>query len=158
MAVKVDFLDFIFKKRQKVKSDFFGTMTATKFKKGQNTSYFECRRYFKPTQKIIELVIECEKSGETEKQITFFKWIEDNYPEICKSVTPLIECLYEYLKSGKKIVDFPKELEVRQLFLPQCDSVPVEWDILFETRLDSQKHYFRLVMKGLEAVGIGMES
>ena len=153
----MNFLDFLFKKRQKIRNDFFGTMTATKFKKGQNTSYFECSRYFKPIKKIIELIIECDKLGITENQILFFEWIEDSYPEICKSVTPLIDCLYEDLKSGIKIVDFSKELEVTQLFLPQCDSVPVVWEILFETRLGTQKHLFRLVMKGLEARGIGME-
>ena len=66
-------LDFIFGKTIKLENEFFGTMLFQEDKKDSVKSYFECRRHFKPSDQIIEIGIDGEITGPTQKQIDFFR-------------------------------------------------------------------------------------
>jgi hypothetical protein len=48
------FLDFIFGRPTKLENEFFGTMLFLEDKKNSMKSYFECKRHFKPSDKIFE--------------------------------------------------------------------------------------------------------
>ena len=50
-------LDFIIRKSVKINDSFFGEMLFFEFKKNPEKNYFECRKYFKPDDKIIETKI-----------------------------------------------------------------------------------------------------
>lgn len=144
------FFDFISGRSKKVENEFFGTMTFFEFKKEPHKNYFECRRHFKPTDKIIEIGIDGDKAGVMDKQVGFFKSIEDNYSEICKTVAPLIERKSGNWKGESRILDFQKEFEAVYLSLPRCEIKPVVWEIVFESGHD-REHTFTLTMSDFEA-------
>jgi len=144
------FLDFLFKKSTRIEHEFFGIMLFQQNKKDPLKSYFECKRHFAPTGKIIEIGIDADVSGPTQKQVDFFKSIEDNYADIAKAVTPLIENELNNWKTGFKIGDFSNEFIAVYLQLPRCENSPVTWEIAFESNHDSN-HTFNLTMSGLEA-------
>ncbi len=150
-------LDFIFGKPIKLENDFFGTMLFIEIKKDQSRSYFECRRHFKPSNKIIEIGIDGSVSGPTQKQIDFFKSIEDNYAKFSTTIIPLIEAEFSKQKSGFKIKDFQKEFEPVYLSLPRCESKPFLWEISFESDNNNRNHNFTLTMTDFEAKEIVIE-
>lgn len=129
-------LDFIFGKQIKLKNEFFGTMLFLEDKNDSLKSYFECRRHFKPSNEIIEIGLEGEKIGPTQKQIDFFKSIENNYSRITKAISPLIEDEFGNWQEGFKIDNFRKEFEPVYLKLPRCEIKPVVWEISFESQHD----------------------
>lgn len=143
-------LDFIFRKPTKLENEFFGTMLFLEDKKDTLKSYFECRRQFIPSNKIIEIGIDGDVSGPTQKQIDFFKSIEDNYLIIAKAISPLIEDEFGNWKEGFKINDFQKEFEPVYLRLPKCENKPIVWEIAFESDHD-RNHTFTLTMSDFDA-------
>ena len=143
-------LDFIFGKPVKLEHEFFGTMLFLEFKKDPHKNYFECRRHFKPTGKIIEIGIDADATGPTQRQIDFFKSIEDSYSEVARAVMPLIEDDFGKWKEGFKIANFQKEFEAVYLRIPRCETDPVVWEISFESEHD-RNHVFSLTMSGFEA-------
>lgn len=149
-------LDFLFGKTQKIEHDFFGQMKFTGSKVPAQTDYFECRRHFKPAEKIIEIIIDGDISGPTQTQVDFFKSIEDNYPAITKAIAPLIEDEFGNWKDGFKIGDFNKEFKPAHLNLPRCDSKPIIWEIVFESEHD-RDHIFTLTMHDFEAKEIHID-
>ena len=143
-------LDFIFGKPTKLENEFFGTMLFIEDKKDTLKSYFECRRQFTPSNKIIEIGIDGDVSGPTQNQIDFFKSIEDNYSIITKAISPLIEAEFGNWKEGFKINDFQKEFEPVYLRLPRCVNKPITWEIGFESDHD-RNHTFTLTMSDFDA-------
>jgi len=144
------FLNFIFRKPTKIENEFFGTMLYLENKQETFKNYFECRRHFKPSDQIIEIGINGEVTGPTQKQIDFFKSIEDNYSTITKAISPLIEDEFGNWKEGFKINDFQKEFEPIYLQIPSCESEPTIWEIAFESYHD-RNHTFTLTMSNFEA-------
>lgn len=144
------FLNFIFGRPYKLQDEFFGTMTFFEFKKEPHKNYFECQRHFKPTGKTIEIGIDGDKTGITPPQIAFFKSIEDRYPEISRTVAPLIEKEIRKGEEGFNIQDFRKEFQAVYLSLPRCETAPVVWEIAFESTHDTD-HTFIISMSDFEA-------
>lgn len=147
------FLDFIFGKKHRIENEFFGTMLFFEFKKEPHKSYFECSRHFKPVGKTIEMAIDGDRSGAVEKQIAFFKRIEDNWDSICRAVAPAVEREFANYKEDFRITDFQKQFEAVYLVLPRCETVPVEWKICFETKL-VEADSFTATMSGFEVTHI----
>lgn len=143
-------LDFIFRKPTKLENEFFGTMLFLEDKKDALKSYYECRRHFIPSGKTIEIGIDGNVNGPTQKQIDFFKSIEDNYSIIAEAITPLIEDEFGNWKEGFKINDFLKEFEPVYLQLPRCENKPIVWEIAFESDHD-RNHTFTLTMSDVDA-------
>jgi hypothetical protein len=143
-------LDFIFGKPTKLENEFFGTMLFLEDKKDSLKSYFECRRHFNPSDQIIEIGIDGEATGPTQKQIDFFKSVEDNYSTITKAISPLIEDEFGNWKVGFKINDFQKEFEPVYLRFPRCENKPIVWEIAFESDHD-RNHIFTLTMSDFDA-------
>ena len=142
--------DFIFGKTIELENDFFGTMLFLENKKQPQNNYFECRRHFAPTDSIIEIGIDGDITGPTQLQIEFFKSIENNYSEISKAITPLIEDEFGNWQEGFRINNFKKEFEAVYLQLPRCESKPVIWEIAFESDHD-RNHTFTITMSDFEA-------
>ncbi|QQV01625.1 MULTISPECIES: hypothetical protein [Chryseobacterium] len=142
--------DFIFGKPTKIENEFFGTMLFLKDKKDKFKSYFECRRQFIPSNKIIEICINGNLNDSVQKQIDFFKSIEDNYSVITKVISPLIEDEFGNWKEDFKINDFQKEFEPVYLRLPRCENKPIVWEIAFESYHD-RNHTFTLTMSDFNA-------
>jgi hypothetical protein len=133
-----------------IENEFFGQMRFNENKQAQDKSYFACKRHFKPSDKIIEIGIDGNVSGPTEKQIAFFKQIEENYPEIAASIIPVIEDEFRNWKNDFKITDFKKEFAPVYLRLPSCETNPIIWEIAFESEHD-KNHTFTLIMNDYEA-------
>jgi hypothetical protein len=144
------FLDFIFRKQIKLENNFFGTMLFFEDKKNSLNNYFECRRHFNPTNKIIEIGINGNETGPTKNQIDFFKSIEVNYIAITKEIAPLIENEFQNWVEDFKIDNFQKEFEPIYLGIPLCNEKPIIWEIAFESRHDTN-HTFTLTMSDFEA-------
>lgn len=140
------FLNFIFGKRIKIEHEFFGTMLFRENKKDPRKSYFECKRHFQPTGKSIEVLVDGDAIGVTNRQIDFYQSIEASYPTICTAITPLIEQNTE----GIKIYDFRKEFTPVCLEIPQCETKPVTWVISFESDHDLD-HTFSITMSDFDA-------
>jgi hypothetical protein len=68
---------FLFGKTHKIDHPFFGPMIFIGDKKPDPSDYYECRRFFKPSNDMIEIGIDGDITGPTEIQIDFFKSIED---------------------------------------------------------------------------------
>ncbi len=66
-------------------------MIFSEFKKNPEKNYFECRRYFKPTDEIIEIGVEGNVTGPTELPKDFFRKIESDYDKVIASVKPMLE-------------------------------------------------------------------
>lgn len=147
------FFDLIFGKSIKIDNSFFGQMLFFGDKKDPGNSYFECRRHFKPSDKLIEIGIDGAEIGPTQIQIDFFKTIEDKYSEITESIKPLIEDEFGNWQEGFKIKDFNKEFEPVYLRLPRCETKPVIWEIAFESDHD-RNHTFTLTMNDFLATEI----
>lgn len=143
-------LDFIFGKPTKLENEFFGTMLFLEGKKDTLKSYFECRRQFIPSDQIIEIGIDGDISGPTQKQIDFFKSIEENYSIIAKAISPLMEGEFGNWKEGFKVNDFQKEFEPVYLRLPRCENKPIVWEIAFESDHD-RNHTFTITMSDFDA-------
>lgn len=144
------FFDFVFGKPQKIENDFFGTMLFLGDKKDTLKSYFECRRHFEPSDKIIEIGIDGDVIGPTQKQIDFFKSIETNYYTIKKSIVPIIEEEFWNWQEDFRIIDFQKEFIPVYLRLPRCEKKPIVWEIAFESYHD-RNHTFTITMSNFEA-------
>jgi len=142
--------DSIFGKTHKIDHDFFGKMIFVGSKVPGFSDYFECRRLFKPSNKFIEIGIDSDISGPTEKQINFYKSIEDNYSIITNAITPLIEEEVGNWKYFFTIFDFNNEFKPVYLRLPRCESKPIIWEIAFESDHEPN-HTFNITMKDFEA-------
>ena len=149
-------LDFIFGKTTKIENEFFGTMLFVEDKKDPLISYFECRRHFSPSDKIIEIGIDGDAAGLTQKKFDFFECISDNYSQITKSITPLIEDEFRNWQEEFKIIDFRKEFEPVYLRIPRCETKPIVWEIAFESDHD-RNHTFSLTMADFEATEIQID-
>jgi hypothetical protein len=136
-------LDFLFGKTKSIEDDFFGKMIFIE-------PHFECRRNFYPTDSIIEIGIDGVESGPTIRQKDFFKNIEEKYPDIVKSISPLIEDEFRNWKEEFQIKDFKKEFKPVYLYIPTCESSPVIWEIAFESEHDLN-HHFTITMNDFDA-------
>ncbi|MEQ3662314.1 MAG: hypothetical protein ABNG98_07835 [Flavobacterium sp.] len=145
--------DLIFGKTIKIDDQFFGKMILSEFKKNPEKNYFECRRYFKPTDSIIEIGIEGNKTGPTELQKDFFKNIESEYEQIISSVKPMIEREFQNWNKDFKIIDFSKEFKAVYLYLPRCENEHKAWEIAFESEHDLN-HTFTITMSNLKPTEI----
>lgn len=140
----------LFGKTEIIEHDFFGKMIFNGGKVAGPTDYFECSREFSPIGKVIEIGIDADKSGPTEKQISFFKTIETNYSAIKQSITPLLEDEFINFIDYFHIVDFEQEFVPVYLKLPRCETQSIVWEISFESTHD-ENHLFTITMHDLEA-------
>lgn len=137
--------DFIFGKPVKVENDFFGQMLFLGDKRDTSKSYFECRRHFQPSGKVIEIGIDGAETGPTQIQIDFFKSIEHRYNEITNSIGPMIQEEFRNWQEGFRIKDFNREFEPVYLRLPRCEGKVIIWEIAFESDHD-RNHTFTVTM------------
>jgi hypothetical protein len=147
---KMGFLGSLFGKSTKINNNFFGEMLFNENKRNPDKSYFECSRNFRPSAQLIEIGIDGDISGPAQAQIDFFIHIEDNYSEISRSITPLIEDEFRNWQENFKIEDFQKEFRPVYLRIPGCETKPIIWEIAFESDLD-RNHQFTLTMNDFEA-------
>ena len=150
---KMGILDFIFGKTIKINDSFFGEMRYFEFKNEPEKNYFECKRHFKPIDKEIEIGIEGNVNGPTEKQKVFFEQIESDYEKIISTIKPMIENEFQNWKKDFKISDFRNEFKAVYLYLPRCEDEMKVWEIGFETEHDSN-HTILMTMNDLKATEI----
>ena len=129
---------------------FFGKMKFMGGKSPKAEDYFECERHFKPSDDNIDIGIQGDLSGPTERQISFFKENENNYPQIAKSIAPLIEDEFRNFQDFFTIKEFEKEFVPVYLHIPRCETKPYVWEIAFESDHDPN-HTFTLTMHDFEA-------
>ena len=144
------FFSNIFGKTVKIDHDFFGRMLFVGGKVPDPTDYFECRRHFKPADQIIEIVIDGSISGPTEKQILFFKSIEDHYSRVAETIIPLIEEEFRNFREDFRVLNFQNEFVPVYLRIPRCDSQPIIWEIAFNSEHD-RNHTFTVTMHDFQA-------
>lgn len=138
----------IFKKTQTIQDDFFGSLRYTTFRDATK-NYFEGRGNFEPIGDEIEYFISADLNGPTIDQRDFYKKIEDLYGEIIVKITPLIEEEFKNWKQDFKIKDFKKEFKVVALTVPRLNSLPITWNISFET-IHDDNHQVMIDFKDFE--------
>lgn len=141
--------DALFGKTRKIDHPFFGEMKFNGSKVPAPSDYFECSRHFKPSNNTIQISIDGDIAGPSDKQIDFFKSIEDNYQTITAAIGPLIEDEFRNWQEDFKIADFNKEFEPVYLRLSRCDAKPITWEIAFESEHD-RNHTFTITMNDFE--------
>ncbi len=117
-------VEFIFGKTVKIQDPFFGEMLDT-------GDYYECRRLFGPTNSIVEIGLEKKEITPDDKQIKFFKWIENNYDFLINIIQPEIEKIVKNWDDNFEIHNFKKEISLEYLYIPNCDETTFEWNIFF---------------------------
>lgn len=142
-------IKLVFGEPRKINDEFFGEMTDV-------DGYYECWRDFKPINKSIEIGIEAGEAGPTSKQKEFFSSIETDYDEITKKIQPVIEAEFRNWKRGFKIFDFKKEFKPVYLWVPSCESLPISWEIAFETDHDLN-HIFTVSLKDKKIENLRMD-
>jgi hypothetical protein len=145
--------NFFSSKTTKIEHSFFGQMRFIDDKKAPNKSYFECKRFFKPSDTIIHIGITASIEGPMENQIDFFESIETNYTEITKSIIPLIEDEFRNWKEDFTIQNFKSEFQPVYINIPKCDVKPIVWEIAFESEHD-RNHTFTCTMQNDNAIEI----
>jgi len=134
------FWNYLFGKRPKLSDAFFGEMTFIEVPNDPASSYFECERYFKPIDGLIELGVTGQLSGPMQRQKYFFTQLENDYQLIIAAVIPVIESEFQQWKPNFKLGNFEQEFKPVWLEIPTCDQRPVEWEIFFETVHDLNHH------------------
>jgi hypothetical protein len=127
------FWNRLFGRTAKTGDAFFGEMTYMEVSNDPAQSYFECARYFKPIDRVVELGVTGQMSGPTQRQKAFFTQLENDYPLIAAAVVPIIENEFRNWKPEFKIGNFGQEFKLTWLAIPICDQQPVEWELAFET-------------------------
>ena len=141
--------EFIFGKTIVVQNSFFGEMIDA-------GDIYECRKLFNPIGKEVEIGLVKKEIEPDEKQIDFFKWIENNYGLIVQKVSPIIEKRVAEWVPNYQIKNFEKEFILEYLFIPKCENEIFEWQISFYADNELQ-HSCSLDMKGLEVIQILIE-
>lgn len=147
------FLDFLFGKTIRIEHNFFGTMTFRKNKKEPIRSLLSGSCPFSPSGKEIDFILDADETGPTQLQVDFFKSIENSFAAISESIVPLIEDEFRNWKDDFAIEDFSKEFQPVFIQLPRCETLPVIWEIAFESEHDLN-HQFTVTMKDLTAESI----
>jgi len=138
--------ELLFGKTIIIKDDFFGDMTDA-------GDYYECRRVFKPTGKIVEIGLEKKNTNSNEKQIIFFTWLENNYDLLIEKISPSIEKEVAEWIPNYQIRNFKKEFILEYLYIPKCDDEIFEWEISFYADNELQ-HWCSLNIRGTEVKNI----
>lgn len=146
MSIFNKIIEFFFGKPKIVEHTFFGEMTDI-------DTYFECRRIFEPTNKMVEIGLEKKDPHEDDKQVMFFHWIEENYGLIIEKITPKLEERIAKRIPGYQIENFKVEFELEYIWIPNCEVKIPEWQISFYANNELQ-HSCSIEMKGLEAKNI----
>jgi len=143
----------LFGRTAKTGDAFFGEMTFMEIPNDPAQSYFECARYFKPIDGVVELGVTGQLSGPTQRQKDFFAQLEDNYELIVAAVVLIIESKFRNWKPDFKIGNFEQEFKLVWLEIPACDQQPVEWEISYETVHDLN-HTLFITMQGYQPLRI----
>nr|GFD23355.1 hypothetical protein [Tanacetum cinerariifolium] len=120
------FWSFFFGQPVKIDDVFFGEMTFIEISNHPEKSYFECQRYFKPIDGLIELGVTGKLSGPMQCQKDFFAQLERDYQLIVAAVIPVMEEEFRNWKPEFKIGNFEQELKPIWLSIPACDQPPIE--------------------------------
>lgn len=129
----------LFGKPVKISHPCFGEMIFLADKKNAETGYFECTTFFKPVNDFIEVVLTAERGGPEQEQVVFFRLIEEKYIDLTASLAPLIQAEFNKWNPNFKIHDFQSEFDLVFIEIPDCRTIPVAWEISFET-IHDRKH------------------
>jgi hypothetical protein len=148
------FLDFLFSKTKsiEIEDDFFGKLRFLS-SKDVSKNYFTGKRYFKPINKPIELIIEQEETTPSQAQKQFFQRIEEEYSRLIDKMKPLITDEFQNWRPDFQITDFEQEFTPVHLMIPRLNQKEYTWDIAFETVHD-ENHHVTITFKGLNPIEI----
>lgn len=133
---------FLFGKTIKVNDPFFGVMIDA-------DTHYECRRFFGPTNKVVEIGLEKKGIESDQNQRDFFGWIEENFDLIVENISPLVEAEIVESISDFRIRNFNTEFILEYLYIPKCEVDIFEWEIVFYADNELQ-HSCTIDMYGLE--------
>ena len=145
-------LDFLFGKTKTVEDDFFGKLFFLEFK-DTSKNYFEGRRFFKPSNRDIELAIDGSLPGPTENQKQFFQRIENDYKIVTERACLLIMDEFQNWQPDFQIQNFDQEFLPVHMTIPQIGDKEVVWELAFETNHD-RNHAVTITFKDFEATEI----
>ncbi|MGI4739784.1 MAG: hypothetical protein ACRYG7_31840 [Janthinobacterium lividum] len=119
----IGFGSFLSVKIPKMGDEFFGEML---FIAGKTSAegYFECQRNFGPTGEQIEIGIDGNLSGPTQRQKDFFRQVEATFPFLIPRLIEVIEKEFGAWMSLPVIKDFAAEFKPIYLRIPTCDQEP----------------------------------
>ena len=144
---------FLFQKPRKIYDAFFGELVFIEFRKEQEKSYFECRRYFEPIGKNIEIGLGGKIGESLAGQRNFFMEIEKKYTSITDTVIPIIEDEFRNWKENFAVKNFRFEFFPVYLNLTRFNKGSFEWEIAFNSIHDFN-HQFTVSIKDFVAQSI----
>ena len=125
-------LNFLFGKAKIIEDAFFGELRFFD-SKDKTLQYFEGKRYFKPIDGPIEVSIDADFSGPSEKQKQFFRQVEESYDELVDRIKPFITNEFRSWKEDFVIRDFKKEFTPVHFSIPRVPKDQMEWELTFDT-------------------------
>ena len=146
---------FLGKKPTIIEDSFFGRMHLMEHRKDASLSYFECYRHFEPLDGPIEICL-YGNIGPTQKQIAFFKKIENQYNTIEDAVATAITKEMRNWDPDFRIINFRNEFKPSFLVIPHCNEEPMSWEISFFSTSDPH-HVFNARLRNFELEGIDMD-
>ena len=138
--------DFLFGKTIVINDPFFGEMTDA-------GSYYECKKLFKPTGKIVEIGLEKKDTPPDDLQINFFYWIENNYETIIENIKPKLQNELANWPAEININNFDQEFRLEYLYIPKCDKEVFDWKITFYGEKELH-HWCTLEMHGFQVISL----
>jgi len=118
----------LFKKPEKIQDEIFGEIRLFKSKKNSGC---EAESFFKPCNKVIGVIIDCDENPPTEKQKEFYISIQYNYEQIKNASIPILNKeLIDWYK-GQTIQNFDEEFELESIQIPIINATPINWSITY---------------------------
>lgn len=113
--------DYFGELKHEIKTDIYGKKIASKNLKG--IILFDNVE--------VKIDLDCGTDGPNQSQKDFFELIKSEFENLkMKSIIPLLEeNLAHWLDYKKVKVDFDSDIIIRELFIPDCLTKPVEWKL-----------------------------
>jgi len=115
--------------------------------KGKSSSYWEGRGHFDPVGASIDYFIDGDEGGPGASQRAVYRRIAENYPEVLRSITPLLkrECTKQMIREAAIFT-------LDSLSVPTLESDSMEWSMDFSCD-DGDDWLFTVHMEGWRPSG-----
>lgn len=134
-------IEFFFGKPEIIQDAFFGQMV-------EAGDYYECKRFFRPTQQEVELGVTKRADHDLLPQQAFFIWLEDHYEQIVEHIKPPLQEKIRAWMPDYQYQNFQEEFELEYFFIPAGEGPDQEWELTFFAKNELQ-HWCSIKMKGM---------
>ena len=146
----------LFEKRIIIDDEFFGEIRFFRIKNKSLDGYFEGFKHFSPLQKDIELSLDANEVGPTQKQKDFYLDVEAKYHLLINDIKIELEELFRNIIDSFIIKNFHNEFNLIGITLPNFIESPLEWELTYET-IHDKNHIFTICYEDWNIESIRMD-